>query len=207
MSDAGRQAHWQRVYAAKNEAALSWFEQVPAVSLDLIQRSGADKDTSIIDIGAGASHLVDALLDRGYRAISVLDLSQEALSIARTRLGPRAAQIRWVETDITKWEPADQYGLWHDRAAFHFLTDPNDRRAYVERLTRAVSPDGQVIIGTFGLDGPDRCSGLPVMRYDADSLKRTLGNAFELNETRPYEHRTPWGSIQRFQFSRFRRLR
>lgn len=207
MTDVDRRAHWQGVYASKNETEVSWFEQLPAVSLDLIQRSGADRDTPIIDVGGGASRLVDALLDNGYRAISVLDLSPEALSIDQKRLGSRAAQVRWIDADITEWEPAQEYGLWHDRAAFHFLTDPQDRHAYVERLMRGVSPGGQVIIGTFALDGPDRCSGLPVMRYDTDSLQRSLGDAFALEETRPHDHRTPGGGIQRFQFSRFRKLR
>jgi hypothetical protein len=150
---------------------------------------------------------VDALLDDGYAAVSVLDLSRQAMSIAQTRLGPRAAQVRWLQADVTKWKPPQKYGLWHDRASFHFLTDPDDRRAYVERVMQGVSPNGQIIIATFALDGPDRCSGLPVIRYDADLLKATLGDAFELAETRPHEHRTPGGSIQRFQFSRFRKLR
>ena len=202
-----RQAHWQSVYASKSETEVSWFENIPAVSLDLIRRSGAGKDTSIIDIGGGASRLVDALVDDGYRAVSVLDLSRQALSIAQTRLGPRAAQVRWLEADVSEWEPPQQYELWHDRAAFHFLTEPDDRRAYVDRVMRGVSPNGQVIIATFALNGPDRCSGLPVIRYDADLLKSTLGDAFELAESRPHEHRTPWGSLQRFQFSRFRKLR
>jgi trans-aconitate methyltransferase len=207
MTEFDRQAHWQGVYSSKNETEVSWFEQSPAMSLDLIRRSGAHSGTSIIDIGGGASRLVDALLDEGYRAISVLDLSDKALSVARARLGPRASQVRWIAADATRWEPEQKYDLWHDRAAFHFLTDPDERRAYVERLLRATSPGAQVIIGTFAPDGPERCSGLPVARHDANSLQQALGDSFELEETRPYEHKTPWGSGQRFQFSRFRKLR
>jgi ubiquinone/menaquinone biosynthesis C-methylase UbiE len=207
MTESDRQAHWQSVYSSKDETELSWFEQSPAISLDLIRRSGAHSGTSIIDIGGGASRLVDALLDGGYRTISVLDLSEKALSVARARLGPRASQVRWIEADVTRWEPEQRYDLWHDRAAFHFLTDPNDRAAYVERLMRGTSPGAQVIIGTFAFEGPERCSGLPVVRHDANSLKQALGESFELEETRPYEHRTPWGSFQRFQFSRFSKLR
>lgn len=207
MSAFDPQAHWQGVYGSKDETEVSWFEQTPAISLNLVQRSAAHKDTSIIDIGGGASRLVDALLDSGYRAVSVMDLSGNALSIAKMRLGARAAQIEWIEADVTKWEPPQEYNVWHDRAAFHFLTEPSDRRAYVDRLLRGVAADGQIIIGTFALDGPERCSGLPIVRYDANSLKLTLGESFALEETRPYEHGTPWGSIQRFQFSRFRKLR
>lgn len=207
MTESDRQAHWQSVYSSKDETEVSWFEQSPAISLDLIRRSGAHSGTSIIDIGGGASRLVDALLDGGYRTISVLDLSEKALSVARARLGPRASQVRWIEADVTRWEPEQRYDLWHDRAAFHFLTDPNDRAAYVERLMRGTSPGAQVIIGTFAFEGPERCSGLPVVRHDANSLKQALGESFELEETRPYEHRTPWGSFQRFQFSRFSKLR
>ena len=207
MTEFDRRAHWQDVYSSKNETEVSWFEQSATVSLDLIRRSGAHSSTSIIDIGGGASRLVDALLENGYRAVSVLDLSEKALSVARERLGPRASQVRWIEADVTRWEPEEKYDLWHDRAAFHFLTDPNDRRAYVERLTRGTSSGAQVIIGTFALDGPDRCSNLPVTRHDANTLKQALGESFQLEETRPYGHRTPGGSIQRFQFSRFRKLR
>jgi hypothetical protein len=207
MTEFDRQTHWQGVYSSKNETEVSWFEQSPVISLELIRRSEVDTGASIIDIGGGASRLVDALLDDGYRAISILDLSGKALSVARTRLGPRASQVTWIESDVTQWEPEQKYDLWHDRAAFHFLTDPTERRAYVERLTRGTSPGSQVIVGTFALDGPDRCSGLPVARHDANSLKQVLGESFELKETRPFEHRTPGGGIQRFQFSRFRKLR
>ncbi|MEA2984278.1 MAG: hypothetical protein QOD94_532 [Alphaproteobacteria bacterium] len=207
MTEFDRRAHWQRVYSSKNETEVSWFEQSPTLSLDLIRRSGAHSTTSIIDIGGGASRLVDALLENGYRAVSVLDLSGKALSVARVRLGTHASHVSWIEADVTRWEPEQLYDLWHDRAAFHFLTDPDDRRAYVERLTRGTSSGAQVIIGTFALDGPSRCSGLPVTRHDSNSLKQALGESFQLEETRPYGHRTPGGAIQRFQFSRFRKLR
>jgi SAM-dependent methyltransferase len=207
MTEFDRRAHWQDVYSSKDETEVSWFEQSPAISLDLIRRAGAHSGTSIVDIGGGASRLVDALLEHGYQSVSVLDISEQALSVARARLRARASQVRWIEADVTRWEPEQKYGLWHDRAAFHFLTDPNDRRAYVERLMRATSSGAQVIIGTFALDGPDRCSGLPVTRHDVVSLEQAIGASFEREETRPYEHRTPGGGIQRFQFSRFRKLR
>ena len=159
-----------------------------------------------IDIGAGASHLVDALMDRGYQSITVLDVSEKAMAVDQARLGPRASQVQWIAADVTSWEPKQRYALWHDRAVFHFLTDEQDRSAYVERLKQALAPRGQAIIGTFALDGPERCSGLPVVRYDAASLGRTLGEGFALEQALPYDHHTPWGSLQRFQFSRFRKL-
>lgn len=146
------------------------------------------------------------LIDEGFEAITVLDLSEKALTTSKARLGARGAHVQWVVADITTWEPPQSYDVWHDRAALHFLTDPKDRAAYAERVSRAVRPGGHVIIGTFALDGPERCSGLPIVRYDAASLSKILGPSFELIESKRHEHHTPAGAIQRFQFSRFRRL-
>lgn len=206
MSNLDRQLHWQTVYRAKDESEVSWFEESPAISLELIHAAGVKPDASIIDVGGGASRLVDALLDDGFEAVTVLDLSSEALARAKTRLGARSAQVQWIVADVTTWEPAQAYDLWHDRATFHFLVDEKDRAAYTQRVLRAVRPGGHVIIGTFAPDGPERCSGLPVARHDAASLGRVFGPSFELIETCNQEHRTPAGSIQRFQFSRFHRL-
>jgi SAM-dependent methyltransferase len=205
MDSSGRQAHWENVYGTKGEKEVSWFQENPAVSLDLIEATGAAKDASVIDIGGGASRLVDVLLDRGFQTVTVLDVSQKALSAAQARLGSKAGKVRWIVADVTKWEPAETYDLWHDRAAFHFLTESRDRAAYAERVRKAVRSPGHVIIGTFAPDGPERCSGLPVMRHDARSLAETLGRSFELIESREQNHQTPTGGIQRFQFSRFRR--
>lgn len=207
MNDPGRQAHWQGVYTTKGEHDVSWFEESPTVSLDLIRATGTGHGASVIDIGGGASRLVDALLDQGYASVTVLDLSEKALATAKARLGQRAALAQWVVADVTTWEPSQSYDVWHDRAAFHFLTDPKDRGAYAERVRRAVRPGGHVIIGTFALDGPERCSGLPVIRHDATSIGEVLGPSFELAETRRHDHHTPMGTTQRFQFSRFRRVR
>ena len=206
MSDLGRQAHWENVYATKEEHAVSWFQERPDISLDLIRATGVKTSASIIDIGGGASRLVDALIDEGFEAITVLDLSEKALTTSKARLGARGAHVQWVVADITTWEPPQSYDVWHDRAALHFLTDPKDRAASAERVSRAVRPGGHVIIGTFALDGPERCSGLPIVRYDAASLGKILGPSFELIESKRHEHHTPAGAIQRFQFSRFRRL-
>jgi trans-aconitate methyltransferase len=205
MTDQGRQAHWQGVYTGKREAELSWFEQTPAISLQLIELAGVAPAAAIIDIGGGTSRLVDALLDRGFQAVSVLDISAAALEIAKVRLGARSKQVEWIVADITDWQPARLYDFWHDRAAFHFLTDERDRAAYVACLAKAVRPGGQAMIATFAPDGPERCSGLPVMRYDAESLAAVLGGSFGLVTSRRHEHTTPWGATQRFQFSLFRR--
>jgi 2-polyprenyl-3-methyl-5-hydroxy-6-metoxy-1,4-benzoquinol methylase len=162
---------------------------------------------SIIDIGGGASRLVDALLDKEFETVTVLDLSEKALATSKARLGAKGAQVQWIVADITTWEPSQAYDVWHDRAALHFLTDPKDRAAYADRVSSAVRPGGHVIIGTFAPDGPERCSGLPVIRHDANSLSGILGSSFELVERRNHAHQTPVGIIQRFQFSRFRRLK
>jgi ubiquinone/menaquinone biosynthesis C-methylase UbiE len=205
MSDISRKAHWENVYTTKREREVSWFQENPAPSLELIALAGLPADASIIDIGGGASRLVDALVDRNVRQITVLDLSAAALDAARERLGDRGAGVEWVAADFTTWEPSQTYDLWHDRAAFHFLTDASDRSAYVRHLKRAVRSGGHVIIGTFAPDGPERCSGLPVMRYDAGILGTVLGTDFELMNSRRHDHVTPWGAVQRFQFSTFRR--
>jgi trans-aconitate methyltransferase len=207
MDSAIRQAHWEKVYETKGENEVSWFQENPTISLDLIDATGVTKAASIIDIGGGASRLIDVLLERGFAALTVLDLSETALATAKARLGSKAAKVQWIVADVTRWEPAESYDVWHDRAAFHFLMEPGDRAAYAARVLRAVRPAGHVIIGTFAPDGPERCSGLPVMRHDAASLGETLGRSFELLESRQHDHQTPMGGIQRFQFSRFRRAR
>ncbi len=204
MSEPDLRSHWENVYATKDEREVSWFEESPAISLDLIRATGVKADASIIDIGGGASRLVDALLDEGFGAVTVLDLSDKALARAKARLGAKGAKVRWICANITSWVPRQTYDVWHDRAACHFLTDPDDRVAYAERVLRAVPPGGHVIIGTFALDGPERCSGLPVARHDSASLRRMLGPSFDLVESRNHAHRTPMGTIQRFHFSRFR---
>jgi SAM-dependent methyltransferase len=202
MSD--RTTHWDTVYATKGEAEVSWFQDSPTISLEMIRAANPDRAAAIIDIGGGASRLVDGLLADGYRNLAVLDLSANALEAARRRIGPSAAAVEWIVADATEWQPARRYDVWHDRAAFHFLTDPRDRSAYVERLRAAIAPGGQVIIGTFAPDGPEKCSGLPVQRHDSASLSAELGPDFELLETRGETHHTPWHSTQAFQFSRFR---
>lgn len=207
MSKSDLQPHWENIYRTKGERDVSWFEESPAISIDLIHAADAKADASIIDIGGGTSRLVDALLDEGFEAVTVLDLSNEALATSKRRLGARSAKVQWVVADVTTWEPSQTYDVWHDRATFHFLTDASDRAAYAARVSKAVRPGGHLIIGTFALDGPERCSGLPIVRHDAASLGQILGPSFELVESRNHVHTTPTGSIQRFQFSHFRRLK
>jgi SAM-dependent methyltransferase len=206
MSDASRKAHWESVYTTKGEREVSWFQENPAPSLELIALAGLSTDAAIIDIGGGASRLVDALVERKIGKITVLDLSAAALDTARERLGDNGADVEWVVADVTTWEPSRTYDLWHDRAAFHFLTEASDRSAYIGHLRKAVRAGGHVIIGTFAPDGPERCSGLPIMRYDAGILGDILGAEFDLMDSRRHDHTTPWGAMQRFQFSTFRRV-
>lgn len=202
MSTLERQSHWQDVYQTKGELDVSWFQETPAISLDLIHVTGMKAGASIVDIGGGASRLVDNLVDEGF-AVTVLDISERALTTSQNRLGPRSRQVSWIVADVTTWRPDRSYDIWHDRAAFHFLTDLNDRAAYAACVRMAVRPGGYVMIGTFAPDGPERCSGLPVVRHDAGSIGDMLGPSYKLIESRRHDHHTPGGTIQRFQFSCF----
>lgn len=190
---------WEGVYQSKPEAEASWFEDRPQVSLDLIAATGAGKDAAIVDIGAGASRLVDCLLEQGFRRITVLDLSDTALRTARARLS-LDAPVEWVVANVLHWQPTGRFEVWHDRAAFHFLTETADQDAYLRVMDRALVPGGHAIIGTFALDGPTTCSGLPVARHDAALLSERLGSGYRLVRSLYHAHRTPWGSVQRFHF-------
>lgn len=205
MSVSERQAHWQSVYQSKGEAQVSWTQFDPQPSLGLIEKFAKERSASIVDIGGGASRLVDALLARGFAAITVLDLSDAALQSAKARLGEQGASVRWIAADATSWQPPQAFDIWHDRAAFHFLVEENDRAAYIDRLHAGVRAGGHAIIATFAPDGPEKCSGLPVQRYSPESLSKTIGSAFELVEHQGHCHVTPWGAAQSFQFSVLRR--
>jgi SAM-dependent methyltransferase len=205
MQTEDRRDHWERVYASKGETEVSWFEETPVPSLELIKLTGAQPSSAIIDIGGGASRLVDCLLAQGFEDITVLDISSPALASARARLGEKASKITWIVADVTEWQPPKLYDVWHDRAAFHFLTGDSEQRAYVQHLGQALRPGGHAIIGTFALDGPEKCSGLAVARYSAETLGALLGPEFLLIDSRRHEHVTPWGAVQNFQFGTFRR--
>jgi ubiquinone/menaquinone biosynthesis C-methylase UbiE len=191
--------HWDEVYSTKSADTVSWYQAHADQSLRLIQESGLPLSASIIDVGGGASTLVEDLLAHGYTDLSVLDLSQAALSSVQERLGAAAEQVRWIAGDITRVSlPAHAYDLWHDRAVFHFLTDPAQRQAYVNAVLRAVKPGGHVIVATFAEDGPLQCSGLPVMRYRAEELHAEFGAPFALLRHEREEHQTPSGTTQKF---------
>jgi trans-aconitate methyltransferase len=205
MTAPGRQSHWQSVYLNKGEQEVSWTQLDPQPSLGLIERFAGDRSASIIDIGGGASRLVDALVDHGFAAVTVLDLSEAALESAKARLGGRSVSVQWIAADATAWQPPNTFDIWHDRAALHFLVEARDRAAYLDRLHAGVRAGGHAIIATFAPDGPEKCSGLPVQRYDPESLSKAIGTAFELVEHQPHRHVTPWGAAQSFQFSVLRR--
>jgi Methyltransferase domain len=188
--------HWDDAYAERG-TGVSWFEAVPQVSLDLIAGLATTPDTAVLDVGGGASGLTDHLLTLGYRDLTVLDVSAGALSEVRKRLPPDAP-VQLIDHDLRTWRPTRRYGLWHDRAALHFMVDPADRAHYRDLVVEALEPGGGVVIGTFAPDGPDHCSGLPVVRYSSDELMTLLGPEFELVEVRHQLHRTPAGTVQPF---------
>lgn len=192
-------AHWGQVYTTKPENGVSWFQEHARQSVELIAHTNVSKKARIIDVGGGASTLVDDLLANGYQHVTVLDLSEAALAASRARLGERAAGVRWLVGDITKIELARHaYDVWHDRAVFHFLTIREEREAYVNAVLRAVKPGGHVIVATFAEDGPQKCSGLPVMRYSADGLHAEFGAPFTLLQQKREERYTPSGTLQKF---------
>jgi SAM-dependent methyltransferase len=197
--------HWDDVYLRKQPTEVSWFRPHLEVSLRFIDGAGLARDAAIIDVGGGASTLVDDLLARGFTNLTVLDVSARALDAAKARLGPAAAQVRWLVADATQVAlPPAHYELWHDRAVFHFLREEAQRRRYRDLLRSAVKPGGHVVIGTFGPEGPDRCSGLEVARYDPASLGAELGRGFEPIGDATELHQTPWGSRQQFVYAHFR---
>jgi 2-polyprenyl-3-methyl-5-hydroxy-6-metoxy-1,4-benzoquinol methylase len=195
--------HWENVYTSKSDEELSWTQAEPATSLALIAEAcSAD---SVIDVGGGTSLLAERLLDQGY-AVTVLDISQAAIDRARKRLGARASEVGWLVADVTASPDLGTFDVWHDRAVFHFLTAPADRAAYAALLARTVRVGGHAVIATFALDGPEKCSGLEVRRYDGNSLAAELGPRFRLMKSVPEMHRTPWNAPQSFQYSLFKRV-
>lgn len=198
-------AHWDTTYATKTDSQVSWHQPVPERSLALITSAAPDSSTAIIDVGGGTSRLVDRLLARDYADITVLDVSAVALGRARDRLGVSAAKVEWITADITEWRPQRSWGVWHDRAVFHFLTDRTLQDAYIAALTAATRAGSAVIIATFALDGPERCSGLPVHRYSAETLAARLGPGFSLYAGSTETHPTPFGTTQKFSYAAFKR--
>jgi 2-polyprenyl-3-methyl-5-hydroxy-6-metoxy-1,4-benzoquinol methylase len=203
--DSEKSQHWESVYSGRDHRLFRWYQPVPELSLELIQQSTTDVDAPIIDIGGGASLLVDELHDLGYNDLTITDLSSRALTITQDRLGNRSDTVTWMHSDVTEQRFERMYQVWHDRAVFHFLTEPEDVARYLDRMTQAVDVGGHAIIATFALDGPDRCSGLSVQRYSPDTLQQALGSAFKAARFEHESHLTPDGVTQEFTYGLFER--
>ncbi len=203
--DQGR--HWQAVYETKNSTDVSWYQPVPERSLELIHASGLPAEAALLDVGGGASTLVDHLLAGGFGDITVLDVAPAALEQSKVRLGSVGDQVQWIVADATTWQPPRRYDLWHDRAVFHFLVDVGLREKYLNVLEAAVAPGGYVVMATFGPQGPARCSGLDVHRYSADELSTALGSSFRLVKSDIDEHVTPGGQVQQFLYGLWQALK
>lgn len=202
---ASRAPHWDTVYATKRADEVSWFQPSAETSLKLVRRTGVARDAAIIDVGAGASTLIDGMIAEGFTDLSVLDISAVGLEQAKQRLGRNANRIEWIVADVTAWRPPRAYNIWHDRAVLHFLTDAVSQRAYADVLRAATRVDSWIIIGGFAPGGPAKCSGLDVVQHDAESLSTLLGNAFTLLETHGEVHLTPSGGEQAFRYHLFLR--
>lgn len=201
-----RVQHWEKVYQTKRCTEVSWYEPDPKQSLDLVLQVAGASRGRVIDIGGGQSFLVDRLLDAGFSHVAVLDISQTAIEATKARLGDRASQVEWIVADITHRDSLGEFDVWHDRAVFHFLTDPDDRSHYVELLKRSLPIGGHFVVGTFAKGGPERCSGLPICQYDAARMQAELGPSFEPVECSEYLHTTPTGKPQQFFFGVYKRI-
>lgn len=196
--------HWNKMYADKPADNVTWYQENPQQSLELIAVTGVPPDSAIIDVGGGLSFLVDNLLDAGYHDVTVLDVSGNALQSSKDRLGAVARDVTWLEADITKVHlPENKYALWHDRAVFHFMTDAQDQQRYVAAVRRSLQPRGHIILATFALDGPQRCSGLDVVRYGEEEIKAVFGDGFHLVSSVDELHHTPWDTTQKFTYFDF----
>ena len=202
-----KKSHWENVYATKSVDQVSWYREHLDTSLKMILRTGVEKDAAIIDVGGGGSTLADDLLDNGFADVSVLDISGTAIAKSKERLGKRSDRIDWIEADITDVVlPEDHFDVWHDRAVFHFLTDAEDRRKYVDLVTRSLKVGGHIIVASFGLAGPQKCSGLDVVRYSPESMHGEFGDEFRLVKSVDESHETPFGTTQEFVYCYCRRL-
>jgi SAM-dependent methyltransferase len=202
---AGRREHWEGVYRERGPAEASWFQAEPQPSLELIRTAAPDRRGGVIDVGGGTSPLAAQLIEHGFEAVTVLDVSAHALNQAQTAAGPAAEAIEWIHADLLTWQPPRTWRIWHDRAVFHFLTEPADRAAYLATMRRALTAGGTVILGTFAPDGPAHCSGLPVARYTPGTLAAELGTGFTLTQAHHVRHHTPTGAAQPFTWITARR--
>lgn len=199
----GYKNHWENVYETKNSNEVSWTQEIPETSLELIQNAAADKTSKIIDIGGGDGTLIDFLLERGFGSLSILDISSKALQKAKKRLGSKAEHVQFITSDIREFETEATYEIWHDRATFHFLTEENDIKKYVDIVKNAVSHT--MIIGAFSFEGPQKCSGLPIVQYDAERLQNVFLEDFELIRSFKQNHITPFNTVQNFIFCQFKK--
>lgn len=200
-----KKEHWEKVYNAKQPNEISWTQEIPKTSLDFIHSYNLSKSARIIDIGGGDSKLVDYLLNEGFEDITVLDISEKAIQSVKERLGEQANKVRWIISDITEFKPSRTYDVWHDRATFHFLTTPQQINEYLNRARKSVT--GFITIGTFSENGPDKCSGLFIKKYNEEQLESELNNGFEKTKCITEDHTTPFNTIQNFLFCSFRRKR
>ncbi|MCF4101431.1 class I SAM-dependent methyltransferase [Gillisia sp. M10.2A] len=200
-----KKAHWEKIYTTKELTDVSWYQNKPQTSLDLIAELKLNKDARIIDIGGGDSFLVEYLLDDGYTDITVLDISEAALARAKKRLGEKAAAVKWIVADAATFETEEQYDLWHDRAAFHFLTEESQVSHYISTLRKAIAKNGAVVLGTFSRSGPLKCSGIAIQQYSIEEMKALLEEDFEATHCENIDHHTPFDTVQNFTFCSFKR--
>jgi trans-aconitate methyltransferase len=203
MDNFDRKKHWETIYQTKNFTDVSWYQSKPKTSIDLIERAGISKTAKIIDIGGGDSLLVDNLLEKGYTDITVLDISETALSKAKQRLGTKAARVKWLVRDVSYFSPPEKYDLWHDRAVFHFLTKEPEVKNYFSSVRSGLSDGGSLIIGTFSPDGPQKCSGIEIRQYSEQSISEIFKQGFNKKECITIDHTTPFGTTQNFLFCSF----
>ncbi|MDR5589948.1 class I SAM-dependent methyltransferase [Christiangramia sp. SM2212] len=198
-------SHWENIYSKKNFEETSWFQEKPETSINIIQSLGLSKEAPIIDIGGGNSYLVDNLLDLGYSKLSVLDISETAIKKAKSRLGEKAEDVEWIVNDVTANQFSSEYEVWHDRAAFHFLTDEDKVKDYISNLKTSLRSGGYLILGTFSENGPDKCSGIEIKKYSSEQMEKLFEKDFEIVRLENLDHKTPWDAVQNFTFGLFRR--
>ncbi len=205
METVQRKEHWENIYCTKQENEVSWFQQYPKTLMDFVELFSLKKDSKIIDIGGGDSHFVDALLEAGYINITVLDISAKAIERAKIRIGEKAARVKWIVSDVTEFVPAGQYDFWHDRAAFHFLTEEAQADKYVEIANKGIAENGILVLGTFSVNGPKKCSGLEIKQYSETSMSAKFEKYFKRVKCITEDHQTPFNTIQNFLFCGFKK--
>ncbi len=206
MEPFNRKKHWENIYQTKELKDVSWFEPTPETSLTFFKQFNVPKDAKIIDVGGGDSFLVDNLLNQGYTDITVLDISEAALNRAKERLGESATNVKWIVADAASFEPTEKYDFWHDRAAFHFLTEEKEIAAYLDTVQKSLTPKGILIIGTFSENGPKKCSGIDIKQYSEETMIAQLTKYFDKIKCITVDHKTPFDTIQNFVFCSFRKL-